>query len=107
MGFPCPSKPWEYRLGRQQGLFDHSKGFRFGGGYPLFGDTLIAISVPEYVVNPYEDTLDGRIDGLIESSPRQFIAPASVLNECDGSLIRIVTNESDVDGDSSCHSYDS
>ena len=99
-GVPLSSKPWEYKLGRLQGLFDHSQGFRFSGGYPPFGDTLIAISVPEDVINPDMATLDGWIDGPVESLPRQFIAPASVINECDGSLLRIVTNESDLNGDS-------
>ena len=99
-GVPLSSEPWEYRLGRRPGQFDHSQGFRFGGGYPPFGDTLIAISVPEYLINPYEVTLDGRIGGLVESLPRQFIAPASVLNERDGNLVKIVTNESDLNGDS-------
>ncbi len=60
----------------------------------------MTISIPEYVINLYEVTLDGRIGGLVESLPRQFIAPAPVLNECDGSLIRIITNESDLMSDS-------
>ena len=90
----------ECGMDRLQRPFDYSQGFRFGGGYPPFGDTLIVISVPEYRINPYEVTLDGRIGGLFESLLRQFIAPASVLNECDGSLIRIITNESDLKGDS-------
>ena len=97
-GVPLSSKPWEYRLGRPQGPFDYSKGFRFGGGYPPFGDTLIAINIPENVISPYEVTLDGRLDGHVERIPRQFIAPASVLNDCDGSLLTIVTNESDISG---------
>ena len=86
------SEPWEYRLGRRPGQFDYSQGFRFGGGYPPFGDTLITISIPEHVINPYEVTLDGRIGGIFESLPRQFIAPAPVLNKCDGRLISIITN---------------
>ena len=99
-GVPLSSEPWEYRLGRQQGPFDYSQGFRFGGGYTPFGDTLMAISIPENVIGPYEVTLDGRLDGLVESLPRQFIAPASLLNDCDGSLLTIVTNGSDLSGDS-------
>ena len=103
-GVPLSSEPWEYRLGRPQRPFDYSQGFRFGGGYPPFGDTLMAISIPENVVSPYEVTLDGRLDGRldghVESLPRQFIAPASLLNDCDESLLTIVTNGSDLSGDS-------
>ena len=99
-GVPLSSEPWEYRLGRPQRPFDYSQGFRFGGGYPPFGDTLMAISIPENVVSPYEVTLDGRLDGHVESLPRQFIAPASLLNDCDESLLTIVTNGSDLSGDS-------
>ena len=99
-GVPLSSEPWEYRLGRPQRPFDYSQGFRFGGGYPPFGDTLMAISIPENAVSPYEVTLDGRLDGHVESLPRQFIAPASLLNDCDGSLLTIVTNGSDLSGDS-------
>ena len=95
-GVPLSSEPWEYRLGRPQRPFDYSQGFRFGGGYPPFGDTLMAISIPENVVSPYEVTLDGRLESL----PRQFIAPASLLNDCEGSLLTIVTNGSDLSGDS-------
>jgi len=95
-GVPLSSEPWEYRLGRPQRPFDYSQGFRFGCGYPPFGDTLMAISIPENVVSPYEVTLDGRVESL----PRQFIAPASGLNDCDGSLLTIVTNGSDLSGDS-------
>ena len=95
-GVPLSSEPWEYRLGRPQRPFDYSQGFRFGGGYPPFGDTLMAISIPENVVRPYEVTLDGHVESL----PRQFIAPASLLNDCDGSLLTIVTNGSDLSGDS-------
>ena len=95
-GVPLSSEPWEYRLGRPQRPFDYSQGFRFGGGYPPFGDTLMAISIPENVVSPYEVTLDGRLESL----PRQFIAPGSGLNDCDGSLLTIVTNGSDLSGDS-------
>ena len=95
-GVPLSSEPWEYRLGRPQRPFDYSQGFRFGCGYPPFGDTLMAISIPENVVSPYEVTLDGRLESL----PRQFIAPASGLNDCDGSLLTIVTNGSDLSGDS-------
>ncbi len=105
-GVPLSSKPWEYRLGRQHGMFDYSHGFRFGGGYPAFGDTLIAINVPECVVNPFEVALDGWIECLVESLPRQFLPPAAVLNECEGSLMRIVTNESDLNDDVDCHVYD-
>ena len=99
-GVPLSSEPWEYRLGRPQRPFDYSKGFRFGGGYPPFGDTLMAISIPENVLSSYEVTLDGRLDGHVESLPRQFIAPASVLNGCDRSQLTIVTNESNLSGDS-------
>ena len=60
----------------------------------------MAINIPENVVSPYEVTLDGRLDGHVESLPRQFIAPASLLNDCDGSLLTIVTNGSDLSGDS-------
>ncbi|HIO01623.1 MAG TPA: hypothetical protein EYN14_06670 [Alphaproteobacteria bacterium] len=95
-GVPLSSEPWEYRLGRPQRPFDYSQGFRFGCGYPPFGDTLMAISIPENVVSPYEVTLDGRLESL----PRQFIAPGSGLNDCDGSLLTIVTNGSDLSGDS-------
>ena len=95
-GVPLSSEPWEYRLGRPQRPFDYSQEFRFGCGYPPFGDTLMAISIPENVVSPYEVTLDGRLESL----PRQFIAPASGLNDCDGSLLTIVTNGSDLSGDS-------
>ena len=95
-GVPLSSEPWEYRLGRPQRPFDYSQGFRFGCGYPPFGNTLMAISIPENVVSPYEVTLDGRLESL----PRQFIAPASGLNDCDGSLLTIVTNGSDLSGDS-------
>ena len=95
-GVPLSSEPWEYRLGRPQRPFDYSQGFRFGCGYPPLGDTLMAISIPENVVSPYEVTLDGRLESL----PRQFIAPASGLNDCDGSLLTIVTNGSDLSGDS-------
>ena len=95
-GVPLSSEPWEYRLGRPQRPFDYSQGFRFGCGYPPFGDTLMAISIPENVVSPYEATSDGRLESL----PRQFIAPASGLNDCDGSLLTIVTNGSDLSGDS-------
>ena len=95
-GVPLSSEPWEYRLGRPQRPFDYSQGFRFGGGYPPFGDTLMAISIPENVVSPYEVTLDGHVESL----PRQFIAPASLLNDCDESLLTIVTNGSDLSGDS-------
>ena len=95
-GVPLSSGPWEYRLGRPQRPFDYSQGFRFGCGYPPFGDTLMAISIPENVVSPYEVTLDGRLESL----PRQFIAPGSGLNDCDGSLLTIVTNGSDLSGDS-------
>jgi len=95
-GVPLSSEPWEYRLGRPQRPFDYSQGFRFGCGYPPFGDTLMAISIPENVVSPYEVTSDGRLESL----PRQFIAPASGLNDCDGSLLTIVTNGSDLSGDS-------
>ena len=98
-GVPLSSEPWEYRLGRPQGPFDYSQGFRFGGGYTPFGDALMAISIPENVIGPYEVTLDGRLEGHGESLPRQFIAPASMLNDCDGSLLTIVTNESDISGD--------
>jgi|GEM_PF-3213566 len=98
-GVPLSNEPWEYRLGRPQGPFDYSLGFRFGGGYTPFGDTLMAISIPENVIGPYEVTLDGHLDGHVESSPRQFITPASVLNDCEGSLLTIVTNESDISGD--------
>ena len=56
----------------------------------------MAISIPENVVSPYEVTLDGRLESL----PRQFIAPGSGLNDCDGSLLTIVTNGSDLSGDS-------
>jgi hypothetical protein len=97
-GVPLSSKPWEYRLGRPRGPFDYSQGFHFGGGYTPFGDTLMAINIPEDVIGPYEVTLDGRLDGHVESLPRQFIAPASVLNDCDGNLLTIVTNESDISG---------
>ena len=99
-GVPLSSEPWEYRLGRPQRPFDYSKGFRFGGGYPPFGDTLMAISIPEKVLSSYEVTLDGRFDGHVESLPRQFIAPASVLNGCDRIQLTIVTNESNLSGDS-------
>ena len=95
-GVPLSSEPWEYRLGRPQRPFDYSQGFRFGCGYPPFGDTLMAISIPENVVSPYEVTLDGRLESL----PRQFIAPGSGLNDCDGSLLTIVTNGSDLSGNS-------
>ena len=95
-GVPLSSEPWEYRLGRPQRPFDYSQGFRFGGGYPPFGDTLMAISIPENIVSPYEVTLDGHVESL----PRQFIAPASLLNDCEGSLLTIVTNGSDLSGDS-------
>ena len=95
-GVPLSSEPWEYRLGRPQRPFDYSQGFRFGCGYPPFGNTLMAISIPENVVSPYEVTLDGRLESL----PRQFIAPGSGLNDCDGSLLTIVTNGSDLSGDS-------
>ena len=95
-GVLLSSEPWEYRLGRPQRPFDYSQGFRFGCGYPPFGDTLMAISIPENVVSPYEATLDGRLESL----PRQFIAPGSGLNDCDGSLLTIVTNGSDLSGDS-------
>ena len=95
-GVPLSSEPWEYRLGRPQCPFDYSQEFRFGGGYPPFGDTLMAISIPENVVSPYEVTLDGHVESL----PRQFIAPASLLNDCEGSLLTIVTNGSDLSGDS-------
>ena len=98
-GVPLFSEPWEYRLGRPQGSFDYSQGFCFGRGYRTFGDTLMVISVPENVIGPYEVTLDGRLDGHVDSLPRQFIAPASVLNDCDGSCLTIVTNESDISGD--------
>ena len=98
-GVPLSSEPWEYRLGRPQGPFDYSQGFRFGRGYRTFGDTLMVISVPENVIGPYEVTLDGRLDGHVESLPRQFILPASVINDCDGNLLTIVTNESDISGD--------
>ena len=87
-------------------MFDYSHGFRFGGGYPAFGDTLRAINFPECVVNPFEVTLDEWIEVLLESSPRQFIPPASVLNECDRSMMRIVTNESDLNDDLDRHGYD-
>ena len=96
LGVALSSEPWEYRLGRPQRPFDYSQGFRFGCGYPPFGDTLMAISIPENVVSPYEATSDGRLESL----PRQFIAPASGLNDCDGSLLTIVTNGSDLSGDS-------
>ena len=93
-GIPLSSEPWEYRLGRAQHKFDYSQGFRFGGGYPPFGDTLIAISIPDTIVNPYEVTFDGRIDDCVERLPRHFIPPASVLNASIGMLLTIVTNES-------------
>ena len=95
-GVPLSSEPWEYRLGRPQRPFDYSQGFRFGGGYPPFGDTLMAISIPENVVSPYEVTLDGHVESLT----RHFIAPASLLNDVEGSLLTIVTNGSDLSGDS-------
>ena len=105
-GVPLSSKPREYRIGRQQGLFDYSQGFRFGGGYPAFGDTLITVNVPEWVVTPFEATLEGRIESLFESLSRQFIPPALVLNECDESLMRIVTNELDLNDDVEPYGYD-
>ena len=95
-GIPLSSEPWEYRLGRAQHKFDYSQGFRFGGGYPPFGDTLIAISISENIVSPYEVTFDVRIDDRIESLHRHFIPPASVLNASIGMLLTIVTNESEL-----------
>ena len=71
-------------------------GISFWLWFPPFGDTLMAISIPENVVSPYEVTSDGRLESL----PRQFIAPGSGLNDCDGSLLTIVTNGSDLSGDS-------
>ena len=93
-GVPLSNEALECRMGRLQRPLDYSHGFRFGGGYPPFGDTLMAISIPENVLSSYEVTLDGRLDGHVESLPRQFIAPALVLDYCDESQLTIVGNES-------------
>ena len=90
-GVPLSGKPWGYRLGRQHGPFSHSQGFCFGDGR----DTLMSIIIPGYVVIPYEVMLDGCLDCYVKSLPRQFIAAASVLNDHDGSLLTIATNQSD------------
>ena len=90
-GVPLSGKPWGNRLGRQHGPFSHSQRFCFGGGR----DTLMPFIIPGYVVIPYEVMLDGRLDCYVKSLPRQFIAAASVLNDYDGSLLTIATNQSD------------
>lgn len=93
-GVPLSNEALECRMGRLQRPFDYSHGFRFGGGYPPFRDTQMAIYIPENVVSPYEVTSDGRLNGHSESLHRQFIAPALVLDYCDESQLTIVGNES-------------
>ena len=91
---PLSNEALECGMDRLQRPFDYSQGFRFGGGYRPFKDTLMAIYIPRYVVSPYEVTSDGRLDGHAESLHRQFIALALVLDYCDKSQLTIVSNES-------------
>ena len=94
-GVPLSGKPWWYRLGRQHGPFSHSQRFCFDGGR----DTLMSIIILGYVVIPYEVMLDECLDCYVKSLPRQFIAAASVLNDYDGCLLTIATNQSDASVD--------
>ena len=55
----------------------------------------MSIIILGYVVIPYEVMLDGCLDCYVKSLPLQFIAAASVLNDHDGSLLTIATNQSD------------
>ena len=55
----------------------------------------MSIIIPGYVLIPNEVMLDGCLDCYVESLPRQLIAAASVLNDHDGSLLTIATNQSD------------
>ena len=99
-GVTLSSEPQEYRSGKAPIPFDYSKGFRYGSRVPPFGDTLIAVKVLKDIVLPYEITLDGRLGVHVENLHHQFITPASVLNEHTGSLLSIVTNESELRADS-------